>query len=102
MHYDPDRKIIVETDTSDFVSEGILSQYDNEGVLRPVAYFSKKHNSAECNYEIYDKELMTIVRAFEEWRLELEGSAFSISVILDHKNLEYFTSTKQLSRRQAR
>ncbi len=64
-HYDPDRKIVVETDASDFVSGGILSQYDEHNVLHPVAYFSKKHNPAECNYEIYDKELMAIVRAFE-------------------------------------
>ena len=102
MHFDPDRPIIVETDASDYVSGGILSQYDNENVLRPIAYFSKKHNPAECNYEIYDKELMAIVRCFEEWRPELEGSAHPISVISDHKNLEYFASTKQLSRRQAR
>ena len=102
MHFDPDRPIIVETDASDYVSGGILSQYDNENVLRPIAYFSKKHNPAEYNYEIYDKELMAIVRCFEEWRPELEGSAHPISVISDHKNLEYFASTKQLSRRQAR
>ena len=68
----------------------------------PVAYISKKHNPAECNYEIYDKELMVIVRAFEVWRPELEGSALPIKVISDHKNLEYFASTKQLSRRQTR
>ena len=45
---------------------------------------------------------MAIVRAFEEWRPELEGSTYPIDVITDHKNLEYFMSTKQLSRRQAR
>ncbi len=65
-HYDPDREIVVETDASDFVSGGILSQYDEQGELHPIAYFSKKHNPAECNYEIYDKELIAIVRAFEE------------------------------------
>ncbi|KAG9590724.1 hypothetical protein KCU77_g7839, partial [Aureobasidium melanogenum] len=101
-HFDPDRETIVETDASDFVSGGILSQYDNEGILRPVAFFSRKHNPAECNYEIYDKELMAIVRAFETWRPELEGSSSLVKVITDHKNLEYFTTTKQLSQRQAR
>ena len=101
-HYNPDHKIVVETDASDYVSGGILSQYDENEVLHPVAYFSKKHNPAECNYEIYDKELMAIVRAFEEWRPELEGSTCPVEVITDHKNLEYFMSTKQLSRRQAR
>ena len=96
LHFDPDKRIIVETDASDYISAGILSQYDKNSILRPIAYFSKKHNPAECNYEIYNKELMAIVRAFEEWRLELEGSAHPINVITDH------TSSKQLSRRQAR
>ena len=54
-HYNSDLKIIVETDTSDYVSGDILSQYDKNGVLHPIAYFSKKHNSAECNYEIMIK-----------------------------------------------
>ncbi len=98
-HYNPDLKIVVEIDASDYVSGGILSQYDENGVLHPVAYFSKKHNPAECNYEIYDKELMAIVRAFEEWRPELEGSPTPVEVITNHKNLEYFILTKQLNRR---
>jgi hypothetical protein len=84
------------------VSTGVLSQYDDNGTLRPVAYFSKKHSPAECNYEIYDKELLAIIRSFEEWRPELEGAEHPIAVISDHKNLEYFMSTKQLNRRQAR
>ena len=41
-HFDPDSKIIVETDTSDYVSTRILSQSENVETLRPVAYFSKK------------------------------------------------------------
>ena len=63
---------------------------------------SCQHLPAECNYEIYDKKLMAIVRAFEKWRSELEGSPEPINVISDHKNLEYFMSSKRLSRCQAR
>jgi hypothetical protein len=57
---------------------------------------------AECNYEIYDKELMAIVCAFEEWRPELQSVINPICVLSDHKNLEYFTTMKLLNRRQAR
>jgi hypothetical protein len=67
-----------------------------------VAYFSKKHSPAECNYEIYDKDLLAIVRAFEEWRPHLESAPESIKVLTDHKNLEYFMTTKLLNRHQAR
>ena len=65
-YYNSNHKIVIETDVSDYVSEGILSQYNEDEVLHSVAYFSKKYNSAECNYKIYDKEFMIIVHAFEE------------------------------------
>jgi len=100
-HFDYDREIIVETDASDYISVGILSQYDDEGILHPVAFYSKKYSPAECNYEIYDKELLAIVCVFEEWRPHLEGLHHPIQVLSDHKNLEYFMSTKLLNRQQA-
>jgi hypothetical protein len=99
---DPDWDVIVEMDTSDYVSTGVLSQYDDDNVLHPIAYFSKKHSPMECNYEIYDKELMAIIQAFEEWRPELQSVINPIRVLSDHKNLEYFMTTKLLNRRQAR
>ena len=103
VHYDPSLPVIVETDASNYVTAGILSQPHN-GEWLPVAYFSKRMTPAECNYEIYDKELLAIVKAFELWRPELEGRASDekIKVITDHQNLEYYMSTKQLNRRQAR
>jgi hypothetical protein len=79
---------ILETDVSNWASGGVLSQYDDEGILRPVAYFSSKHSAQECNYEIYDKELLAIIKAFEEWRPELHGVSGGTEVITDHKNLE--------------
>ena len=100
--FDSDKPSTVESDSSDCVTEGVLSQPDSQGVLHPVAYFSTRMAPAECNYDIYDKELLAIIRAFEEWRPELEGAAEQVQVITDHKNLEYFMTTKQLSRRQAR
>ena len=56
----------METDTSDWVLTEILSQYSDDNILCPVAFFSKKHPVQEVNYEIYDKELLTIICAFEE------------------------------------
>jgi hypothetical protein len=72
-------------------------------VLRLVAFFLKKIGPAETNYMIYNKELLAIIQVFKTWRLELtsvppEGL---VKVLLDHHNLEYFMTTKQLNRRQA-
>ena len=96
-HFNPDKECVVETDTSDYVSAGILSQIADDGLIHPVAFFTKKHSPAECNYEIYDKELMAIIRSFEEWRPHLESAKGIIEVLFYHKNLEYFMTTKILN-----
>ena len=51
-------------------------------------------------YEIYDKELLAIFGVFKQWWNYLEGATHTILVLSDHKNLEYFATTKQLSWRQ--
>src|SRR5260370_27999513 len=58
--------------------------------------------SAKWNYDTHDKELLVIYEAFKTWHHYLEGSAKTIDTVMDHKNLEYFTTTKKLTRRQAR
>ena len=65
-HFNPNREVLVKADASDYVSAEVLSQRDEEEVLYSITFFSKKYSSAEYNYEIYDKKLMTIVRYFEE------------------------------------
>ncbi|KAI0996376.1 hypothetical protein K3495_g11804 [Podosphaera aphanis] len=101
-HFDPSRQTILETDASDYVTAAVLSQYDDSGILRPVAFMSKKMLPAECNYEIFDKELLAIVHAFETWTAELGSVESSTLILTDHKNLEQFTTTKKLNRRQVR
>jgi hypothetical protein len=59
--WDPDRETILETDSSGYVVAGVLSQYDDQGLLRPVAYYSKKMTSTQSNYEIHDKELLAVI-----------------------------------------
>jgi hypothetical protein len=101
IHFDHTKTAYLEADSSDFVQGGCLSQM-KDGVLHPVAFFSRKLTPAECNYEIYDKELLAIISALEQWRPELEGTELPIQVLTDHKALEYFMTTKKLTRRQAR
>ena len=47
-------------------------------------------------------ELLAVVRAMDEWRPYLEGNPHEVVVYSDHRNLEYFMTTKDLNRRQAR
>jgi len=101
-HFDQTREAILEIDSFDYVNGEVLSQYDDEGVLHPVAFYSKNMSPAECNYEIYDKELLTIIRAFEHWRSELKLTDISIKVFIDHQALIPLMEDKELSRRQMR
>jgi len=57
---------VVETDTLNWAFSGVLFQYNNNGKLKLVAFFSTKHSVLECNYEIYNKELLAIIKALEE------------------------------------
>jgi len=100
IYFDFDKEIVVETAASDIASAGILSQPRSDGLLHPIAFISKKHTPAECNYDIYDKELMAVVRAFEEQRAYLVER--TVTVRSDHQNLRYLTTTRSLNQRQAR
>ena len=44
----------------------------------------------ERNYEIYDREMLGLIRALEDWQHFLEGITFE--VITDHKNIEWWTT----------
>ena len=101
-HYDPAKEVIIETDTLDFAIGAILSQRDEKRRLHPVAFHSRKFQPAEINYKIHDKELLVVVDAFKHWRRYCEGATHQVQVYSDLQNLEYFTTTKVLNRRQAR
>jgi len=100
--FDPEKPITVETDASDKALGACLSQPGPQGKLQPVAYHSRKMTPAELRYDIHDKELLAIVDAFRQWKVYLEGSKHTVTVFTDHKNLIYFTTTKELNRRQVR
>jgi len=57
----------VETDASGYIIGGVLFQ-EQEGKWKPIAFLSRTMQPAEQNYEIYDKELLTIVEALTKWR----------------------------------
>src|SRR6202012_1418967 len=59
-------------------------------------------NETERNYEIYDKEMLSVIRALIEWRHLLEGAAHTFDIFNDHRNLTYFMGAQNLNRRQAR
>ena len=104
QHFNSNLKTWIETNVFDWIVVAIFSQRDIDEQFHFVVYMFKKMSSVECNYEIYDKKLLTIVRIFEKWRSECVEISMknSIKILIDHKNLEHFMSFKQLNRRQAK
>jgi len=55
----------IEVDASDYAIGGVLFMECEDGKWRPVAFLSKSLNKTEKNYEIYDKEMLAIIRGLE-------------------------------------
>lgn len=102
MNFDQEAPMIIETDALDYVSAGVRSQPDDEGIQHPVAFFSKQHSPAECKYKIYDEELLAVIRCFEEWRPHLESTGHTIQVLSGHQHLKFCKTTKLVNRPHAR
>ncbi|KAJ5919015.1 Retrotransposon polyprotein [Penicillium verhagenii] len=103
--FDPELPVTVKTDASDYAIGARLTQEiitNGIGGSKPIAFWSRKMIPAELNYDVHDKELLAIVSAFKVWRPYLEGAKHQVLVKSDHMNLTFFTTTKTLTRRQAR
>ena len=57
---------------------------------------------AQCNYEIYDCEMLAIVEALKDWRPFLEGLPTPFDIITDHANLQFWRTAQDLGCCQAR
>jgi len=97
-HWSLDHIPLVETDVSDYAIATVFSMSDpSNGIPHPVVFHSQTLTGPELNYDIHDKELLAIYKAFCIWRHYLEGPSHTINIVTDHKNLEYFSTTKVLT-----
>ena len=62
---DLDKKMRMKVDMSDYAIGNMLSMECKDGRWKPVAFLSKLLNKTERNYEIYDKEMLAIIRRLE-------------------------------------
>ena len=86
----PDLLTRIETDASAHTVSGIISQKQlDDGLYHPIAYRSESMTEAERNYEIYDRELLAIINALEDWRHYCEGIPNVLEIVSDHQNLVY-------------
>jgi hypothetical protein len=92
----------LEVDVSAFAVGAILFQRDDQGRKCDVGYFSKALNPAECNYNIWDREFLAVIKALGNWRHILIGTPHKITVWTDHTNLQFYRQPQKVNRRVAR
>ena len=66
-HWIPNAQLIVETDALDYALAAILSIVNDDNKVHPVAFHFCIFTVAELNYNIYNKELLSIFEAFKIW-----------------------------------
>jgi hypothetical protein len=101
--WQPDLEMRMEVDASAFATGGVISQKQtSDGLHHPIAFRSESLSEPERNYEIYNRELLAIVRGLEDWRHYLIGLPEPFTIATDHRNLEYWTKARNLNCCQAR
>jgi len=99
IHFDETRPMKLATDASDFALGAVLSQLCEDERWHPVAFHSQTFAPAEVNYDVHDKEMTEIVAALREREYIWRSVEEQITVYTDHKNFEYFNTSKILNRR---
>jgi hypothetical protein len=97
-----DQQFEVEVDASGFTFGAVLTQRGKDGKKHPITYYSATATEAECNYDIYDLELLAIMKACRNWRLFLARSPHKVIIHTDHANLQYWRQPQKISQRVAR
>ncbi|XP_055838190.1 uncharacterized protein K02A2.6-like [Episyrphus balteatus] len=91
-------KILCDASTTGVGS--VLCQEDEDGIERPIFYFSHKLSPAQRNYSITELECLAAVLGVEKFRSYVEGQEFT--VVTDHASLRWLMSQKDLTGRLAR
>ena len=88
----------IKCDTLKYMLGAVLTQLDSNRDQHPCAFISKMFSPTERNYEIYNRELLAIIQALEEWRHYIQGSPHITVIFSNHKNLTYFQEARKLNR----
>ncbi|UYV71990.1 K02A2.6-like, partial [Cordylochernes scorpioides] len=86
VHPVPSKPFILNTDASG-IAVGACLQQEVQGVVKPVAYYSKRLSGPETRYSTIEKEAYAVVLALQHFKHLIAGS--SIEVLTDHKPITY-------------
>ncbi|CAM9719319.1 unnamed protein product, partial [Heterosigma akashiwo] len=102
--YDPSKRILLQTDASDFALGAVIAHYhiDEEGrrVEQPIYFASKKLDKHQRNYSVTEKEGLAVLWAVQYFRTMLLGRYFLLET--DHTALRSILTTRDPEGRLAR
>ena len=97
--------------TTDALAYGVGAVLSQEGdfnprtkkfVQQPIAYYSATFTPMEQNYDIYERELLAVIKALEHWRPHLAATEDPVTVLTDHTNLTFWKNPRKVNRQVAR
>ena len=90
-----ENKIFVTCDASKRHTGAVLTFGRTWENARPVAYLSTQMKGAQLNYPVHEQEMLSIILALKQWRVDLMDT--KIEIYTDHRTLENFDKQKDLS-----
>ncbi|KAL0150446.1 hypothetical protein M9458_054263 [Cirrhinus mrigala] len=97
-----DRAFQIQVDASQVGAGAVLLQKDDDGVDRPVSFFSKKFNSYQLNYSTIEKETLALVWALQHFDVYIGGGSMPVVVFSDHNPLTFLQSLRSPNQRLIR
>ncbi len=104
---DFDRRFYLQTDASAYGIGAVLSQERGDGdtpskkkgkpKLHPIAYYSATFTPTEHNYNIYEQELLAVMKALAHWRHYLGWTKHPFTILTNHANLQYWKAPRNLN-----
>jgi RNase H-like domain found in reverse transcriptase len=61
-----------------------------------MGYYSAMFTPTERNYDIYERELLAIMKSLGHWRPYLGWTKEPFTILTDHANLQYWKVPKNL------
>jgi hypothetical protein len=92
QHFNKDIPVEIESNILSFATGAVLNQYKRK-MKHPIVFYSKAITLAKKSYDIYDKEILTIVQAFSKCCIWQEGHQHLSTGFSNHQSLEFFDNT---------